>query len=111
MASFTLIRELVECQRDKGTKRILVALYETDTGSRYLACSEQKRRTEEDPWQSALKGITIRKSEVEAVIKGLQSADFDASSDTGDMTCQEYAKTLDWSVAVPGRDYNPPPKP
>lgn len=78
-------------------KRLLVALYETvegDRKSRYLACSEQKRSSEDAPWQSALKGITIRKSERDDIVAALQSADFDAKEDTGKLTNQSYADSF-----------------
>jgi len=109
MANFTLIREILEIPRDKGLKRILLAVYEvTGDGkapSRYLAASEQKRLNEDSPWVSAQKGITIRRGELENVIAALQSADFDAKPDGKNLSCQEYARTLDWPAATPGIDY------
>jgi hypothetical protein len=100
MASFTLVRELAEVLRDKGSKRLLLGLYQaedSDRTSKYLACSEQQRVDVDSPWVSSRKGITIRASEVATLIAALQSADFDAKPDGKNLTHQEYAdKYLDW---------------
>lgn len=104
--AFSLIRELLEIPRDQGNKRLLIAVYSTDTGHKYLATSEQVKSAEGD-WLSNKRGMTIRRGELEAVIKALQSADFDTAPDTSGLTCQEYSQTLDWSVAQPGMDYHP----
>jgi hypothetical protein len=104
--AFTLIRELLEIPRDQGNKRLLIALYSTDSNHRYVATSEQVLGSEGE-WLSNKKGMTIRRGELDAVIKALQSADFDAAPDTSNLSCQEYASTLDWSKAQPGVDYNP----
>lgn len=98
-ATFSIVKELATISRDKGSKRLLVALYESKEGertNRYIATSEQKLTTN-DQWVGVMKGITIRKAEVNEVIKALQSADFDASPDTSNLSCQEYALTLDWT--------------
>lgn len=94
---FELVRELASVERDKGEKRLLLALYSTETaesGIRYIALSEQNKSGEE--WVSARKGITIRRLEREAVITALQSADFDAKPDNKNLSNAEYAKLLTW---------------
>lgn len=101
MATFELIRELASIERDRGQKRLLLAVYSAnDTNgqkNRYLACSEQQRSSAEEPWASSRKGITIRRSEVDEIISALQSADFDAKSDNKNLSNFDYATTLDWS--------------
>jgi hypothetical protein len=97
MASFTLVRELASLERDRGSKRLLLALYSaSDEGSnenrRYIALSEQQRSNEESEWQSARKGITVRRGELEAIISALQSADFDAKPDGKGLSDREYAE-------------------
>jgi hypothetical protein len=99
MASFTLLRELASIERDQGLKRLLIALYQTDSGHKYVAASEQKRPTKEDSWVSAMKGITVRRAELDSVIKALSGADlaFDKGPDTGKLSDREYAELyLDW---------------
>lgn len=101
MASFTLIRELAELARDKGNKRLLLALYSASDGDnesakRYIALSEQQRSGPDQEYQSTRRGITIRRGEVESIISALRSADFDAKPDGKGLSPQEYALTLDW---------------
>lgn len=100
MANFRIVRELADIRRDKGLKRLLLALYEASDGDgpgrRYLACSEQVRPDQDSDFTSSRKGITIRSFEVNDVIRALQSADFDAAPDTKSLSAQEYSKTLDW---------------
>ena len=96
--SFNLIRELLECPRDNGLTRILIGLYEVnkpgETPSRYLALSEQSRSDADSPWRSKMKGITVRKGEVAAVIAALQSADFNAVSDNKHLSNEDYASQV-----------------
>ncbi len=92
-ATFSIVKELTTISRDKGSKRLLVALYESADGertNRYIATSEQKLTTN-DQWVGVMKGITIRKSEVNEVIKALQSADFDSAPDTSGLDNKSYA--------------------
>lgn len=103
MANFKIVRELADIRRDKGLKRLLLALYEASDGEgegpgrRYAALSEQARANiDTDEWVSTRKGITIRRGEMQDVIRALQSADFDAAPDTKSLSAQEYSKTLDW---------------
>lgn len=100
MATFELIRELAECLRDRGSKRLLLAVYsanDTDgSKNRYIALSEQQRTSDEEPWASSRKGITVRRGELESIISALQSADFDAKSDGKNLSNKEYSLTLDW---------------
>ncbi len=103
MASFTLVRNLLELERDHGLKRLLLALYSVSDGpgedpkSRYIALSEQNRSTKESEWSSSRKGITVRRGELSQLISALQSADFDAKPDGKNLTPQEYSdKFLDW---------------
>lgn len=101
MANFTLIRELCDIRRDQGKTRLLLALYEASDGGddtvkrRYTALSEQKI-DETGAFVSTRRGITIRRTEIQDVIRALQSADFDAAPDTSGLSAQEYSKTLDW---------------
>lgn len=95
MAKFEIVRELAELPRDKGEKRLLLALYSTDSGHRYVALSEQS--LQEDQWVSNKRGITIRRGELESIISALRSADFDAKPDNKNLSDYEYAQTLDWS--------------
>jgi hypothetical protein len=96
MATFSIVKELASLERDKGSKRLLLALYSASddsdngnsTGRRYIACSEQVRKG--DDWESARKGITIRKSELDSIIAALQSADFDAKPDGNGLSDTEY---------------------
>jgi hypothetical protein len=98
MASFTMLRELASIERDQGLKRLLIALYQTDSGHKYVAASEQKRLTKDGEWASQMKGITIRRAEMDSVVKALSGADlaFDKGPDTGKLSDREYADTLDW---------------
>lgn len=106
MASFTLVRNLLELERDSGLKRLLLALYcarddglseEDDPGKRYIALSEQTRPSKDADWVSTRKGITVRRGELSQLIFALQSADFDSRPDGKNLTPQEYAdKYLDW---------------
>lgn len=103
MASFTLVRNLLELERDKGLKRLLLALYSvsddpgSDGRSRYIALSEQTRTDQNAEWVSSRKGITVRRGELSQLISALQSADFDAKPDGKNLTPQEYAdKFLNW---------------
>lgn len=102
MASFTLVRELLELPRDNGSRRLMVGLYSasddpaTDSGKRYLACSEQEKSAD-GQWISRRRGITIRRGEAQAVIAALQSADFNAGPDTKGLSDREYAELYcDW---------------
>ena len=94
--SFTLIRQLTEAVRDNGLKRLLLGLYSTDSGSRYIALSEQVRPSTDHDWVSNKRGITVRRGEIANIIAALQSADFDAKPDGNGLTDTEYASTLDW---------------
>jgi hypothetical protein len=102
MASFTLVRNLLELERDSGLKRLLLALYsvsdspDAEGRSRYIALSEQTRSSKEAEWTSARKGITVRRGELSSLISALQSADFDAGPDNKGLSPQAYAETLDW---------------
>ena len=92
---FQIIRELASVERDRGSKRLLLALYEASSGGvRYLALSEQEAQNEE--WVSRKRGITVRRGELKSIISALQSADFDALPDTSNLSNDEYAQTLDW---------------
>ena len=99
VSSFTLVRELAEFPRDKGLTRLLLALYETDTGHRYIALSEQRRDTNEADWVSARKGVTLRRAELQPAVAALSSADFDSKEDTSSLSHQAYASRLDWGPA------------
>jgi hypothetical protein len=96
MATFSIVRELASLERDKGSKRLLLALYSaSDDGSqgnerRYIALSEQVRSGPDTEWQSARKGIIVRRGEISNIIAALQSADFDAKPDGKGMTDLEY---------------------
>ena|ERR1043165_4391982 len=95
MANFKIIKELASIERDKGLKRLLVALYEAsdDDGSeprRYIATSEQARKSEDNDWESSRKGITVRRGEIGQLISALQSADFDAKPDGKGLSCEDY---------------------
>lgn len=97
MASFKIVRELASLERDKGSKRLLLALYSasdegSETNRRYIALSEQQRVNENSEWQSTRKGITVRRSEVSEIIAALQSADFDAKPDGRGLSDKEYAE-------------------
>lgn len=98
--SFKIVKELLEVSRDQGSKRLLLALYEASgkgedgTPIRYLAISEQVKKTSDGPWVSALKGITIRRSELQQFITALQSADLEAAPDNKGLTDQEYAEQV-----------------
>jgi hypothetical protein len=106
MASFTLVRNLLELERDKGLKRLLLALYcarddnsaaGEDSGRKYIALSEQTRPSKEAEWIPSRKGITVRRGEIEQLISALKSADFDAKPDGKGLSDQEYAKLhCDW---------------
>ncbi len=100
MASFTLLKEICEVSRDKGLKRLLLALYQasdTDRTSKYLALSEQSRFDLDADWVSNKRGITIRKREVDTIVSALKSADFDAKPDNKNLSNTEYAATcVDW---------------
>lgn len=96
--AFELIRELNECIRENGLKRLLLALYSTESGSRYIALSEQVKPDADSSWISNRKGITIRRGEIASIISALQSADFDAKSDGNKLSPQEYSRLhLDWT--------------
>lgn len=96
MAIFSIVRELASLERDNGSKRLLLALYSAsdDRGQgnerRYIALSEQVRSEPDAEWQSARKGITVRRGEIRNIIAALQSADFDAKPDGKGMTDLEY---------------------
>lgn len=97
--SFTLVRELAEVLRDRGSKRLMLGLYSASDGegeNRYIALAEHHRADESSPWVSSRKGITLRRSEVSTMIAALQSVNFDAKPDGKGLSPQEYAKTLDW---------------
>lgn len=97
---FKVVRELAETQRDNGLKRLSLALYESDQGARYIALAEHQRSSEDSPWQSNRKGVTVRKSELTTFINALRDAEsiWDASGeDPSTMSPQVYAaKYLDW---------------
>jgi hypothetical protein len=95
MASFKVIRELASLERDKGSKRLLLALYSaSDEGSqqdrRYIALSEMTRTDTNSEWVSARKGITIRRGELDEIISALKSADFDSKPDGKGLSDREY---------------------
>lgn len=101
MATFELLRELVELPREKGKKRLMLGLYQASGDGqpvRYLALSEQSRADENSEWISNKRGITVRRGEVDSVIAALKSADFDASPDGRKLSNEEYSKIhVDWS--------------
>lgn len=49
--------------------------------------------------------VSIRAAEVEGLITALQNSKVKDGQLQGHLENQEYAATLDWSVAVPGRSY------
>ena len=102
MANFTLVRNILELEREQGLKRLLLALYSVNDGgteekAKYIALSEQTRPSKEAEWISSRKGITVRRGEINQLISALQSADFDAKPDGKNLTPQEYSdKFLNW---------------
>lgn len=95
MTEFKVIRELASLERDRGCKRLLLALYSASDNSgkenRYIALSEQQRPDQEAEWSSTRKGITVRRGELASIIAALQSADFDSKPDGKGMSEKEYA--------------------